>query len=274
MDTIINEKPNKLIDNYAVHGTKWFKNNLTWVYLNSSAFQRNQTNLMDDYDVRITINNVLNHWSSVSLLTFSEDPLNKNANIKIAFHRGIHSDGYKFDGFGGILAHGFYPCTTNSTCNGEFYGEVHLDLDENWDTSFLYAVVLHEFGHTFGLDHSSVKESVMYPWYSNSKNKLHEDDIIGISQIYGPKSKWGPNTINPSVTLKPSKRFYQPSKKHFTTKIPYPTKAIGKPRIKRYPFSFLLQNSTINNFYVVNMSNNTNNITVDGVNINWASSLK
>jgi predicted Zn-dependent protease len=46
-------------------------------------------------------------------------------------------------------------------------------------------VVLHELGHSLGLDHSSDFEAVMYPSYSRSTGTLTQDDINGIQHIYG-----------------------------------------------------------------------------------------
>lgn len=47
-------------------------------------------------------------------------------------------------------------------------------------------VLLHEFGHTVGLDHSSVSNAVMYPTISAGKTNrnLRTDDINGVKSIY------------------------------------------------------------------------------------------
>lgn len=51
----------------------------------------------------------------------------------------------------------------------------------------LFAVAAHEFGHSLGLAHSSVRGALMYPWYQGiSQNyELPEDDKNGIQQMYG-----------------------------------------------------------------------------------------
>ena len=96
------------------------------------------------------------------------------------FFRGHHNDGYPFDGSGKILAHAFFPGAGRG-------GDVHFDTDEMWildethnrlDDYYikksdgydiknsLLTVAVHEFGHSLGLSHSSVKGSIMFPWYS------------------------------------------------------------------------------------------------------------
>lgn len=53
----------------------------------------------------------------------------------------------------------------------------------------LFLVAAHEFGHALGLDHSSIREALMYPMYSFVEDfSLHEDDIEGIHYLYGKAS--------------------------------------------------------------------------------------
>ena len=100
--------------------------------------------------------------------------------FSVYFFRGYHNDGYPFDGNGKILAHAFFPGAGRG-------GDVHFDADEAWIldetsnyddeyyerngdgyqiTNSLFTVAVHEFGHSLGLAHSSIKGSIMYPWYS------------------------------------------------------------------------------------------------------------
>jgi len=87
-----------------------------------------------------------------------------------------------FDGQGGALAHAFYPED----------GRIHFDEDETFTlksgsgTNLLW-VALHEIGHVLGLDHTNVKDAIMYPIYSHDIQavKLHSDDIAGMQYLYG-----------------------------------------------------------------------------------------
>ena len=70
-------------------------------------------------------------------------------------------------------------------------GDAHFDDDERFTTGTsdginLDWVAVHEFGHSLGLEHSNVRESIMYPWYKGyvANIKLTNDDTQGIQSLY------------------------------------------------------------------------------------------
>lgn len=50
----------------------------------------------------------------------------------------------------------------------------------------LFLVAAHEFGHALGLDHSTVRDALMFPMYKYVEDfSLNSDDIKGIQYLYG-----------------------------------------------------------------------------------------
>lgn len=76
------------------------------------------------------------------------------------------------------MAHAFFPN------NG---GDIHFDADEWWEVDVsLLNVAVHEIGHTLGLSHSNIYDSIMYGTYRPRNSiALDIDDKAGINAIYG-----------------------------------------------------------------------------------------
>ncbi|XP_054749394.1 matrix metalloproteinase-17-like [Lytechinus pictus] len=164
---------------YAIqHG--WSKRRLTWAIKNFTP----------DMD-RATTNRVLTSsfqvWSDVARLDFTQTKFPR-ADILVVFARRSHGDGYPFDGPGGTLAHAYFP-------GDGIGGDVHFDEDEQFTDrtlrgTNLFIVAAHEIGHSLGLAHSDVGDSLMAPYYQGFKStfQLHSDDIRGIQSLYGARS--------------------------------------------------------------------------------------
>lgn len=56
----------------------------------------------------------------------------------------------------------------------------------------LFLVAAHEFGHSLGLEHSSIREALMYPMYTYVADfHLDSDDVNGIQFLYGEEEAGG-----------------------------------------------------------------------------------
>ncbi len=186
--------------------------NVTWSIMNNgiscaAEFTGCTNTLITNLNAGFTaqIQQALDQWSSVANINFaqvSDNGLpfnNPNANFG-----NIRFGAHVIDGKLSVLAHAYYPRTDGQT----MAGDVHFDnsetwrvnsLDGNFNTFDIFYVAMHEIGHSIGLAHSTNPNSVMAPYYSESKNSLQSDDIAGARYIYGPRSPSMPNCNLPTA---------------------------------------------------------------------------
>lgn len=135
-----------------------------------------------------------NRWGEHLGLTFQRTHDFDESDIKIFWYtKGVESMvSYEgFDGLNGTLARALIT----SPDNKNYFGHIHFDISENWTTSEVppslgtdyESVLMHEIGHTLGVAHSEVKESIMYPAYKYRRD-LSEDDIRACVEL---RSKYG-----------------------------------------------------------------------------------
>lgn len=177
----------------------WRKHNITWTYAGGTALQ-----------VAIA-EKAFETWSNASKLNFRMT--NTQADIVISNRRGVHRFVGRrqevcpnlLDGRGHVLAHAFFPNSNNTPV------EIHMDDDEDWKyngigrTDFL-GVLIHEIGHTLGIEHSTDKNSIMYAYY-NGYRVLNSDDITAIQSLYGRRRqvpRTSSTTTTTTTTIAPS----------------------------------------------------------------------
>uniref|UniRef100_A0A671YV15 Matrix metalloproteinase-9 n=1 Tax=Sparus aurata TaxID=8175 RepID=A0A671YV15_SPAAU len=109
-----------------------------------------------------------------------------------------------------FLGKQYDACTSEGRGDGKLWCATtdNYDDDKKWgfcpDQGYsLFLVAAHEFGHALGLDHSNIREALMFPMYSYVEDfHLHEDDIEGIQYLYGGRT--GPNVTDDPEPTEPT----------------------------------------------------------------------
>ncbi|XP_076015460.1 matrix metalloproteinase-9 [Genypterus blacodes] len=129
-----------------------------------------------------------------------------------------------------FLGKTYTSCTSEGRGDGKLWCATtdSYDNDQKWgfcnDRGYsLFLVAAHEFGHALGLDHSNIREALMFPMYSYVEDfSLHEDDVEGIQFLYGRKT--GPDPTPPQPAT-PAPTSYPDPDETETTASPEPTPA-------------------------------------------------
>ena len=97
----------------------------------------------------------------------------------------IRFGGYDF-GNASELAHAYTPPPNGSTAAGDVAVNTAMAFNIGSDYD-LYSVLLHETGHSLGLEHPDNPDAVMFANYNGVRAGLDAGDIAGIRAIYGAR---------------------------------------------------------------------------------------
>lgn len=112
-----------------------------------------------------------------------------------------------------FLGKQYDSCTSEGRSDGKLWCGTtdNYDEDKKWglcpDQGYsLFLVAAHEFGHALGLDHSNIRDALMYPMYSYVEDfSLNKDDVEGIQYLYGPDPlPPQPTTVSPDPETDPT----------------------------------------------------------------------
>jgi hypothetical protein len=125
-------------------------------------------------------------WQAVSNIKFVQVADSGSAFNAAGAMGDIRIGAHAFDGVSGTLAHAYFPPPNGNSAAGD----IHFDSAENWKCNNtgidIGVVVLHEIGHSLGLNHENTNTiAVMDPYYNANLAGLQSDDVNGAVSIYG-----------------------------------------------------------------------------------------
>ncbi|XP_039001154.1 metalloendoproteinase 1-MMP-like [Hibiscus syriacus] len=158
--------------NHTLSSGRWYHSPLTYGFTSTSSMPPN----LNSNVVVAVIDAAFRKWQgAVPEFAFQRIYPGENADIKISFTT-LDPKNYGF---------GYYPPD----------GRLYLDIDHTiWSTKSypagneldLMSGAMHEIGHTLGLEHSSDRTAVMYPYldYGTNKRELSQEDIYVVQSLY------------------------------------------------------------------------------------------
>lgn len=100
----------------------------------------------------------------------------------------VRFGGYPYANDTKTLAQTYFPPPNGSTAAGDVAINTALPLNRGSDYD-LFSVLLHETGHSLGLDHATNPAEVLFASYHGVQSGLAPGDIAGIQALYGPRTQ-------------------------------------------------------------------------------------
>ena len=168
---------------YVLSPFKWSDSNITF----HTGFNSNEDGLSEGFYTS-ALNSAINDWNSKSNFKYIIDSSYKNpceSGNGAGFSDNICGINFGDNTLAVAVTSSRGGITTKSNIifNSLKRWSVH---NRNSDSPYDFKrIAIHEVGHTIGLYHSYLPQSIMMPTYSRSIKTLQTDDINGIREIYG-----------------------------------------------------------------------------------------
>jgi len=193
------------VSDYALEGPKWASQVVTWSFAPAGGAFTGAIGAAYQDTVRAAIA----RWAGVVNLTLKQVSDAVGVDIRVGWGSFAGSQVGQTDySYRGGSAAVFVPGTKVrlEDPNLRPVGTTPTSTYQGTSTT-LYEVMLHEFGHALGLDHSTDSSATMYPIVGPANANLDASDIAGIQLLYGAPAGSAviANTApNPSTGAAPS----------------------------------------------------------------------
>ncbi|MDP9097344.1 MAG: matrixin family metalloprotease [Pseudomonadota bacterium] len=190
------------MSNYAFEGPTWGNSTITWSFANTGGLFSGTIGAA----YQATIEAAIARWGQVSNLTFQHvSDAKPGVDIRIGW--GLFSGSqigetdYSYQ-LGGSAR---FTAGTLVLLEDPAAKPVGTSLGSTYQgtSTTLYEVILHEFGHALGLDHSTDPLATMYPYLGPTNGNLDASDIAGIQSLYGAVSATAVAVTPTTVSAKP-----------------------------------------------------------------------
>jgi len=196
-DLVLQSKISASTKSKRLYWKNAYKDPITFMFIETESIPEKWSKLIRH--LRTTTYDALKMWEKSSALRFIEVTDAEKAEIKISFENETHDcDGVQTSFGQGVLAHAYYPGTRH---RNDIAGDIHINNVINWEfdvenvekyssSYHLFSVLVHELGHSLGLDHVSDNSAIMFPStssigvVSDPKQDLPEVDRMNVMKLY------------------------------------------------------------------------------------------